>query len=94
MITTFVRHAVKDFASWKTVYDDFMPKAKEKGVRAEHVFRDPNAPDQVIVTHQFQSVKDANEFFNSTELKDAMQSAGVSSAPEIWFGEDIKKEVH
>lgn len=94
MITTFIKHAVKDFASWKTVYDSFMPVAKEKGVREEHVFRDPNAPDQVIVTHEFNSVKDANDFFNSEELKNAMKDAGVSSTPEIWFGEDFKRNIH
>jgi len=94
MITTFVKHAVKDFDSWKTVYDNFMPTAKEQGVRHEHVFRDPNSPDQVIVTHEFKSIEEANKFFNSQELKNAMQDAGVAGAPEIWFGEDIRKTVH
>lgn len=94
MITTFIKHSVKDFASWKAVYDNFMPVAKGKGVVEEHVFRDPNAPDQVIVTHEFNSMKDANEFFNSDELKNAMKNAGVSSAPEIWFGEDLRRTVH
>lgn len=94
MITTFIRHSVKDFASWKTVYDDFMPEAKGKGVVEEHVFRDPNAPEQVIVTHEFNSIKEANDFFNSTELKNAMKNAGVNSTPEIWFGEDFKRPVH
>ncbi|PTN08316.1 hypothetical protein C8N47_10950 [Mangrovibacterium marinum] len=90
MITTFIKHSVKDFASWKAVYDDFTPVAKGKGVVEEHVFRDPGSPDQVIVTHAFNTMKDATDFFNSGELKEAMENAGVSSAPEIWFGEELK----
>lgn len=94
MITAFVKHAVNDFASWKTVYDNFMPTAKKIGVQHEHVFRDPNASDQVIVTHEFKSIQDATNFFNSEELKNAMKNAGVSNTPEIWFGEDLRKTVH
>jgi len=94
MITAFVKHAVDDFASWKVVYDDFMPIAKKKGVVNEHVFRDPKAPDQVIVTHEFNSMQDATDFFDSQELRNAMKNAGVSNAPEIWFGEDLKRTVH
>lgn len=94
MITTFVKHEVKDFSNWKHVYDDFMPTAKAKGVKEEHVFRDSKAPQQVIVTHVFQSIKDANEFFNSDELKNAMKNAGVVGVPEVWFGEDVRKDIH
>lgn len=94
MITTFIKHAVNDFAVWKNAYDDFMPTAKSKGVVHEHVFRDPQQPDQVIVTHEFQSMKDAQAFFESTELRKAMEQAGVSSTPEVWFGEDFKLTKH
>jgi len=94
MITTFVKHAVKDYAAWRSVYDNFLPIAKTKGVVKEHVYQDKNSSDTIIVTHQFQSVQEANEFFNSGELRKAMESAGVLGSPEIWFGEELKPEVH
>jgi len=35
-------------------------------------------------------MKAAMEFANSEELKSAMEKSGVSSPPEIWFGDDIE----
>ncbi|MGQ8337998.1 antibiotic biosynthesis monooxygenase [Sunxiuqinia sp. A32] len=89
MVETFVKHKVEDFAKWKAVYDEFAPTAKARGVTADHVYRDPDAPDNVIVTHEFNTLKAARDFFGSEDLKSAMTKAGVSSAPEIWFGEEI-----
>ncbi len=89
MITTFVKHKVSDYDGWKAVYDKFVPYAKTNGVVDESVYRDPNSPDDVIVTHKFRNIESANKFFNSFELKSAMEDAGVASVPEIWFGEEI-----
>lgn len=89
MITAFVKHAVSDYGKWKAVYDEFQSVAKENGVIGESVFRDPNSPKDVIVTHDFKDVQSANSFFESDTLKSAMQNAGVSGAPEIWFGEKV-----
>lgn len=89
MITAFVKHKVDDFGIWKSVYDKFKSYAKEHGVVEESVYRDPNYPDDVIVTHKFENVKSANDFFNSGELRSAMKDAGVSSEPVIWFGEKV-----
>ena len=87
MITTFIKHTVNDYGKWRTVYDEFKPVAKQNGVVEESVFRDPNSPDDVIVTHQFKDLQSANNFFQSDKLKSAMHDAGVSSEPLIWFGE-------
>lgn len=89
MVETFVKHRVENYAKWKAVYDEFIPKARARGLKVEHVFRDPDAPDNVIITHEFDSVKTAKDFFGSDDLKSAMKRAGVSGTPEIWFGEEI-----
>lgn len=89
MVTTFVKHTVTDYSKWRAVYDEFQSVAKENGVLDESVFRDPNSPNDVIVIHDFKDVQSANSFFESDKLKSAMQNAGVSSAPEIWFGKKV-----
>lgn len=89
MITTFVKHTVTDYSKWRAIYDEFQSVAKENGVLGESVFRDPNSPKDVIVTHDFKDFQSANSFLESDNLKSAMQNAGVSGVPEIWFGEKV-----
>ncbi len=42
-------------------------------------------PNDITVTHEFASIAAAQAFAASSELKDAMQGAGVVGAPAIWF---------
>jgi hypothetical protein len=85
MTTLFVRHMVADYAAWRKNYDAFGPVQKAKGVKAEAVYQAADNPKDVTVTHEFASVKDAQAFVASEELKKAMQGAGVIGAPTIWI---------
>ena len=40
MATLFVKHAVEDYARWKSGYDEFAPIREEGGVTAASVHRD------------------------------------------------------
>ena len=90
MVTMFVRHKVSDYVNWKRVYDKFESVRKVKGVTAASVHRDTNDPDIIVITHQFEDMNAAKGFADSEDLKLAMENAGVSGSPEIWFGEDIE----
>ncbi len=90
MVTMFVRHKVSDYVNWKRAYDEFAAVRKVKGVTAASVHRDPNDPDIIVITHQFEDMNAAKGFADSEDLKLAMENAGVSGPPETWFGEDIE----
>lgn len=86
-----VRHRVDDFDSWKKVYDGFAPIQAEHGVRAHQVLRSIENPNDVIVTHAFDSGEAAREFFATPELKEAMSKAGVNAeSVEISYFEEIE----
>jgi quinol monooxygenase YgiN len=91
MAMLFVRHKADDYAKWKSVYDGTASLRKERGVTAASVYRDPDDPNTIIVTHQFENISAAREFAGSEKLKSAMARAGVSGPPTIWFGEDVEK---
>jgi quinol monooxygenase YgiN len=74
-----VRHRVADFGAWKKVYDGFAPTQAEHGVHAHQVLRSIENPDDVIVTHAFDSLEAARAFFAMPELKDVMSQAGVDA---------------
>ena len=77
--TALVRHRVDDFDGWKKAYDDFAPTQAEHGVRAHQVLRSIENPNDVVVTHTFDSREAASAFFAMPELKEAMSQAGVNA---------------
>ncbi len=74
-----IRHRVADFDTWKKVYDGFAPVQAEHGVRAHQVLRSAESPNDIIVTHTFDSPDAARSFFAAPELKDAMSEGGVDA---------------
>src|SRR5436309_5426053 len=76
---TLVRHRVDDFDGWKKAYDDFASIQAEHGVRADQVLRSIENPNDVVVTHTFDSREAARAFFARPELKKAMSEAGVKA---------------
>jgi hypothetical protein len=86
MVRTFIRHRVRDYGTWRAVYDGVGDMQRQGGVRAEAVFQAPNDANDVIVTHDFDDVAAAEAFFAAPELRDAMTRAGVEGEPTVWFG--------
>jgi len=72
-----VRHRVADYDAWKAVYDSFAPTQAEHGVRAHQVLRSTDDPNDITVTHTFDTPSEAQAFFARPELKQAMNQAGV-----------------
>jgi quinol monooxygenase YgiN len=86
-----VRHEVADFDAWKKVYDSFAPVQAEHGVRAHQVLRSIENPNDVTVTHTFESREAARDFFAMPELKDAMSEAGAKAdSVEISYFEEVE----
>ena len=85
MATIFIRRKVHDYAAWRKVYDSFAPVQKRLGVTAQAVYRSEGNPRELTVTHEFATMDSAHAFAGSSELREAMQSAGVEGAPDIWF---------
>lgn len=88
MIRMFVRHDVGDYSKWRQGYDDFDQTRTQMAVRGHKVYRSVDNDKNVTAYHDFDSIEAARAFADSAELKDAMQNAGVTSAPEIWFTEE------
>jgi len=88
---SLVRHRVADFDAWRKVYDDFAPIQAEHGVHAHQVLRSIENPNDVIVTHTFDSHEAAKAFFAMPELKEAMSKAGVSAdSVQISYFDEIE----
>ena len=87
MTKMYVRHQVADFKNWKTVYDQHDATRKQFGCTAASVFTNAENPNEVIAVHEWGNKEQALKFIQSPDLKQAMQKAGVVSAPEVSFAE-------
>jgi hypothetical protein len=80
-----VRHAVADFAAWKRAFDDHAGARADAGIIGHAINRSVDDPNVVVVYLQARSLDQLRAFAESASLKDAMQRAGITSAPELSF---------
>jgi hypothetical protein len=80
-----VRHKVSDFSKWKSAYDTHAPARQEGGLKEEHLLRNMDDPNEVILLFEIKDLKKAREFTASANLREAMQDAGVVDKPDIYF---------
>lgn len=90
MVNVFIRHAVRDYAAWKKVFDALAPHRRAGGELRYKVSRMVGDPDMVCLSFQWESVASAGEFFASPELADAWKRAGVLERPEVLIAEETE----
>ncbi|MEP6646479.1 MAG: hypothetical protein ABJC12_05280 [Saprospiraceae bacterium] len=87
-----VMHTVKDFDGWKKVYmsDDSLRNAM--GMKTFTMGRGVDNPNMVYVTNKVSDLQKAKDFLNNPRLKMVMDSAGVTSAPEVVFAKVVRMD--
>ena len=85
MTHLLVRHSVADFAKWKPVYDAHLAVRQKAGLREKHLLRSIDNPNEVILLFEAEDLKRAQAFAESSDLREAMQKAGVVGKPDILF---------
>jgi hypothetical protein len=80
-----VRHKVSDFSKWKPAYDAHLPARQKAGLKEEHLLRNTDDPNEVVLLFEAKDIQKAKEFASSADLREAMQSAGVVDKPDIYF---------
>ena len=87
-VTAVIKHHVEDYDAWRAAYDGFASAQEAGGVTHESVHRASGDPNDVLVIHGFRTLADAETFLGGSELRDAMQRAGVAGPPHIEIYED------
>ena len=83
MIYIFVSHKVKDYDSWKQVYDSHDSLRSEFGMETRKIFRSVDDPENIHVLVSSPSIEAFEEFSIKGDLKTIMEKAGVISEPVI-----------
>jgi heme-degrading monooxygenase HmoA len=85
---------VRDYETFKPVFDELRPVRKEHGVTAHRLYRGIDDPHRVVVVSEYATADDARAFAQSRELKEAQQRAGVDAAPDFFICEEIEAETY
>ena len=75
-----VRHKVADFAKWKPVYDAHLSARQNAGLKEEHLFRNADDPNEVVLLFSAEDLDKAKAFTTSDDLRQAMEE-GRSKRP-------------
>jgi heme-degrading monooxygenase HmoA len=90
MAHLLVRHAVQDYAKFKTVFDGDAESRRAGGSRGGHLFRSADNPNELVVLLEWSSLEKARQFAQSEGLQAAMQRAGVVGRPDVLFVEKLE----
>ncbi len=84
-----VRHRVKDFTAWRTVFDGHRPVQAAAGLSNPQVFRSADDPSEVVILFDTDDIGRAKQFVGSPDLRWTMATAGVIDKPDIYFLEAV-----
>ena len=85
MASMLIQHKVKDFAVWKKVYDSVKDLRASNGELSDQIYRDASDPNKLTIIFNWNSLANAQKWAHSSELKAAMEKAGVDGAPNVYF---------
>lgn len=80
-----VRHKVADFVRWREVFESHKNAHKEAGMELQHLWRNVEKPDEVVLLYEVEDAEKAREFVYSSEVPDAQNASGVIDEPDIYF---------
>ncbi len=85
-----VRHKVEDYAKWKRAFDEHAATRQTGGSKGGQLFRSSDDPNEVVGLFEWDDLEKARQFVQSEDLRQAMESAGVSDQPDIYFLDKIE----
>jgi quinol monooxygenase YgiN len=85
MATLYVHHKVKNYATWRKVFDDLTAMRTGHGCTGHKVFQAPGDPNEITILTDWKTIDNAREYATSEDLKNGMKDAGVISQPDVAF---------
>ncbi len=85
MSMVLVRARVREYGAWKKGFDGFKGMRRRAGEKSYRIYHIDREDDHLLLLFEWESHQSAQEFFESTELEEAMEEAGVIEAPEVYY---------
>ena len=76
---------VKDYAAWRSGYDQHEKSRVAAGITNGRVFRNADDANDVVILQDVADLTKAGAWLSSDEMKATMQNSGVVGSPNIRF---------
>lgn len=83
MVTAIVQHRVRDYATWRAVFEAGLPELRAAGCCGAQVLRAAEDPNDVTVIVEWPNRERMQAFFRAQEGSDAAERAGVVGLPTL-----------
>jgi hypothetical protein len=94
MATLIVKHRVKNFETWKAVFDEMETTRRQHGWIGARVLRDAADPNVVTIINRVRTLDGAKAYGGSAELRAAMAKGGIDGAPDVQFLDDVEEKTY
>jgi heme-degrading monooxygenase HmoA len=84
-----VRHKVEDYAKWKRAFDEHAAARKVSGSKGGKVFRSVTNPNEIVILLEWETLADARKFTSDSSVAEAMERAGVTDVPDVYFLDEV-----
>ena len=88
-----IRHKIKDYNKWKPLFDKNGVHRKASGSKGGYLLRNADNSNEIVALFKWDDLTKARQFAQSDELKQAMQEAGVSDKPDVYFLDEVEQPV-
>jgi hypothetical protein len=85
-----IRHKVKDYETWKPLFDEHSNARGSYGSKGGPLFRSADDPTEVVVLLEVDDLDRARAFTQDPDLRETMQRAGVTDQPDLYFLEQAE----
>jgi hypothetical protein len=85
MVKVIVQHHVADYDRWLPVYTEHEAVRRRHGGTGHSITREVADPNSLVVVNEFSTLDGARGFAGDPSLPEAMERAGVDSAPQVWI---------
>ncbi len=80
-----VTHArVNDFAAFQQAFASGQALRQARGSRGARLFQNPSDPKDIIVLIEWEDPAGAQQYFQSTALREGQQQGGVAGHPDAY----------
>ncbi len=78
-------HEVADYSNWKQIFDDAAEIRRQAGERSYQVLKYQDQPNKIVHFSAWTSIEAAKQFFESPELVEIREEAGVKAPNFIYL---------
>lgn len=80
---------VEDFDQWRSNFAANDAFRREHGQRGYQIFRSQDDPDEAVVLFEWDDRKNAQDLFDSEEMRVRLADAGVKAPPALTFLDQV-----